>query len=149
MNFAVATDGSEQGEAAVEHAVRLAGATGGSVTIVHALAPSVSTEGGEDPITDVPDAAERLVVEDPGDATERGEHILENARRIAEDAGVDVRTELLEGEPVDAIRAFAESEGVDGIVVGHRGLSERYEDYLGSVAKSLVEHSPVPVTVVT
>lgn len=149
MNFAVATDGSAQSEAAVEHAIALAAATGGSVTVVHALAPSVTSEGGEDPIADVPDAAERLVVEDPGDATERGERILDEARSLADDSGVTVRTELLEGDPVESITAFAESEDVDGIVVGHRGLSGRYEDYLGSVAKSLVEHSPVPVTVVT
>lgn len=148
MEFAVATDGSTHSEAAIEHALALAEATGGRLSVLHVRSPTVTEEVRDGPVAEVADAADRLVVEDPDDAEERGERILDDAARVADDAPVPVRTELLEGDPVEAVVEFAEREGVNGIVVGHRGLSERYEDHLGSVAKSLVTRSPVPVTVV-
>lgn len=149
VKFVVATDGSAHSEAAIEHGVALAEATDGSMTVLHVVDRSVQAEGGADPIVDLPDAAERLVVEDPDDAVERGEEILENAAAMVEEAGIPVDTELLEGDAVETIAEFAEQEGADGVVVGHRGLSERYEEHLGSVSKSLVERSTVPVTVVS
>lgn len=147
MDFVVATDGSEQSEVALRHAVDLAEATGGSLTVVHVVTPSVQTEGGSDPVVDPANAADRLLV-DEGDAEARGERILENAAALAEELGATVETELLHGDPVDAIASYAAESEADGVVVGHRGLTRRAEEHLGSVAKSLVERSPVPVTVV-
>jgi nucleotide-binding universal stress UspA family protein len=38
--------------------------------------------------------------------------------------------------------------GVSGVYVGHRGLSEKHEQVVGSVAKSVVDKAGVPVTIV-
>ncbi len=149
MDFVVATDGSRQSEAALEHALDLAAAADGTVTVVHVVTPAVQAQGGSDPVVDPSRAADRLLVEDVGDAEVRGERILENAAAIAEDRGTSVETALLHGDPVETVAEFAAAESADGVVVGHRGLSERAEEHLGSVAKSLIERSPVPVTVVS
>lgn len=149
MDFVVATDGSEQSETALGHAIDLAEATDGTLTIVHVVTPEIQTQGGSSPVVDPTHAADRLLVEDVEDAEVRGERILENAAALAEDRDTTADTALLHGDPVDAISSYAEEIGADGVVVGHRGLTRRAEEHLGSVAKSLVERSPVPVTVVS
>ncbi len=149
MNFVVATDGSKQSEVALRHALDLAAATDGAVRVAHVVSPAVQTQGGNDPVVDLSNAADRLLMEDEHDAEVRGERILENAAAIAEDAGTTVETALLHGDPVETIAEYAAEVDADGVVVGHRGLTERAEEHLGSVAKSLVGRSPVPVTVVS
>jgi len=142
MRLLVAVDGSEQSTDALAHAERLAAAAGGSLTVVHAVDPGVHEVEDVDPT-----AEDRFVIEDEGEAEDRARRILDEAAAGVE--RVPVTTELLHGDPREAVPALAEAEGYDGIVVGHRGLSERRERVLGSVAKSLVERSRVPVTVVS
>ncbi len=149
MKFVVATDGSTQSEAALRHALDLAEATEGSVRVVHVVIPEVQTQGGSDPVVDPSNAADRLLMEDEHDAEDRGERILDNAARLAADHGATVETDLLHGDPVETVAEYAADQEADGVVVGHRGLTERAEEHLGSVAKSLVGRSPVPVTVVS
>jgi nucleotide-binding universal stress UspA family protein len=140
MRLLVAVDGSEQSDGALAHAVELVEAAGGSLAVVHAVDPAAHEVEGAT-------GGDRLVVEDEADAEARAERILDDAAARVE--SVPVTTELLHGDPREAIPEFAAEEGFDGIVVGHRGLSERRERVLGSVAKSLVERSTVPVTVVS
>ncbi len=52
------------------------------------------------------------------------------------------------GDPVREILAEARKNPPDLLVVGHRGLRGLEGVVMGSVAKSLVQHSPVPVLVV-
>ncbi|MEZ3144987.1 universal stress protein [Halobaculum sp. MBLA0143] len=138
----MATDGSDASEAAVDHACRLVERTGGSVSLVHAVNPTVSAEGGSRRDGD-------RLVQSVADAEERGERLLTEGERRVTDRGVDVAdTHLLYGEPTEEIPALAAEESYDGIVVGHRGLSDRYERVLGSVAKGLVGRTDIPVTVV-
>lgn len=148
MTLIVAVDGSEQARRALERAIAIADATGTDLEIVHAVDPAVYDEGGGDPAGDRGDVEDRLLIEDVEDAEERGEEILEEAAAIAAEAGIDAGTELLYGDPPNAISEYAESTGAEAVFVGHRGLSERAERLLGSVAKDLVELAPVPVTVV-
>lgn len=147
MHLVVCVDGSQGSDLALDHAVALADATDGRLTFVHAVDPQVYESPGAGPIADRPDAAENLVVEAVADAEDRGEEILEAAaERVGE---IETATELVYGDPVDAIATYVEERGdVDEIVVGHRAVGERYERVLGSVAKGLVERAPVPVTVV-
>ena len=51
-------------------------------------------------------------------------------------------------DPATVVPDYAAAESFDGLFVGHRGLSERYENLVGSVAKAILERSSVPVTVV-
>jgi nucleotide-binding universal stress UspA family protein len=147
MKLLVAVDGSEQSDAALEHALALAGPDD-DVTVVHAVDPDVYSEGGTEPISDITDADERLLVETVEDAERRGAGILEDAADLAADRGVTVETDLLYGDALEVISDFAVDEGYDQVVVGHRGLSERAERVVGSLAKGLVSRARVPVTVV-
>lgn len=147
LRFLVATDGSEESDDALSRAIEFASTAGAHLTIVHAVTPRIHAEGTE-PIRSLSDAERRLILEDVEDAEQRGEAILEAAARRAEDTDVEVETALLYGEPVESIVEYAAEEEFDGIYVGHRGLSDRAESYLGSVANGLVRRSSVPVTVV-
>lgn len=151
MHLVVCVDGSQGSDLALDHAVALADATDGRLTLVHAVDPQVYESPGAGPIADRPDAEDRgqenLVVEAVADAEDRGQEILEAAvDRVGE---LETEADLVYGDPVDAIATYAEDRGdVDEVVVGHRAVGERYERVLGSVAKGLVERAPVPVTVV-
>jgi nucleotide-binding universal stress UspA family protein len=148
MKFLVAVDGSRQSEQTIEYAVELATAAGASVTLVYAVDPEVYSEGGMEPISNLSDAEQRLVIEDIEDTEHRAEDVLDEATRIAADLGREVDAEIIYGDPVVSIPAYAENEGYDNLFVGHRGRSERTERVVGSVAKGIVERSDVPVTVV-
>ena len=141
MRYLVAIDGSDASEAALDHACLLAERTEGSVTLAHAVNPSVYSDGA----TRHDDALIQRVSE----AEDRGERLLREAReRVADRPTVVADDHILYGEPTEVLSELAEEEGFDGIVVGHRGLSDRYERVLGSVAKGLIGRTTIPVTVV-
>lgn len=148
MHFLVAVDGSNESLAALERAIEMADPLGASVTVVHAVNPDVYELGGMEPITTLADADERLIVESLKSAEERGEDILSEAASVAGENGFDVAIELLYGQPAQQIVEYAEEHGVDAVYLGHRGMSDRLEGLLGSVAKSVLGQAEVPVTVV-
>lgn len=75
--------------------------------------------------------------------------ILDNARDQLEEAGLsDVRSDYIMGDPASKILEYAEQNGVDLIVIGHRGLGPR-GGLLGSVARKLVNMTTVSVLVAT
>lgn len=148
MKFLVAVDGSKQSDAALDYARRIAEATDASLTVVHAVTPQVYAEGGDAPIESLSEAESRLITEAVSDAESRAQTLVDEAVARLDDAPVPVEGELLYGDPIVVVPEYADAGGFDGIFVGHRGLSRRYEGLLGSVAKALVERSTVPVTVV-
>lgn len=148
MHYLVAVDGSEESLEALERAIAVAEPTGGSITVVHAVNPDVYEVGGMEPITGPGDADDRLLLESVESAEERGSEVLEEAMATAADHGIDVDADLLYGPPAERIVEYADDHGVDGIYIGHRGMSDRLEGLLGSVAKTVVERATVPVTVV-
>lgn len=144
MEFIVATDGSAASERAIEHALDIGDGMGAKLTAVYAVEPDVyEAEHGDNT-----DPEQRLVIEDISDAEQRGQDALGNATEIATERGSDIETQLLYGDPVDAIPGYADEQDVDGVFVGHRGLSNEHEAVLGSVAKGLIDRASVPVTVV-
>jgi len=148
MNILVAVDGSTAAENALAHAIEIAEGIDGSITIAHAVNPTVEQVRGNEPTTSFADADARLILEGVENAEDRGEEILEEAVEQADELGFDVEQTLLYGPPAATIADFAQSDGFDAIFVGHRGRSEKVERYLGSVAKTLVERATIPVTVV-
>lgn len=148
MHVLVAVDGSPESADALAHALTVAGGADDRVTIVHAVDPSVYEIGGSEPISDIADASDRILLESVSDAEERGQDVLEEAAETAERVGVEAETELLYGPPVERIVSYAERAAVDLVVVGHQGMSDRLEGVLGSVAKTVAERSSVPVTIV-
>jgi nucleotide-binding universal stress UspA family protein len=140
MRYLIATDGSEESDAAVKYAARQAVAFDATLEIAHVLEPETELVEGE------------IVLPGGDRATQLGEQTLDQARRLAVDAadaeGPRIETELLAGRPAHAIAERADETGVDAIYVGHRGLTEERERVVGSVAKSVLDRANVPVTVV-
>lgn len=62
--------------------------------------------------------------------------------------GVDVRTVVRHGHPAQTLCDLAEEHGVTQLVVGRTGETRLRAALFGSVPSSLVQISPVPVTVV-
>jgi nucleotide-binding universal stress UspA family protein len=64
-----------------------------------------------------------------------GDKIVEKARKAVEAKGVkDVKTQVVDGNPVDNILAAAEHEKADLIVMGRRGLGNVAGMLMGSVS---------------
>lgn len=137
MRFIVAVDGSEESKEAIRHAVEVAEPLGASIEIIHSITPEIYSEEG------------RVLIEDMSDAEERSVSVLEGSEEVARSEGFnDVTTESLYGEPAEEIAEHADETGADGVFVGHRGISNEYEDVVGSVAQELIRRATVPVTVV-
>ncbi|XGI84576.1 universal stress protein [Halorutilales archaeon Cl-col2-1] len=138
MKFAVAVDGSDQSDNAVSYAMNIAECLGASVTLLHSSVPEIYSEGGD------------MLIEDMSEAETRGETVLADARETAEsqNSEIEISAELLYGDPADEIVRYAEDEEFDAIYVGHRGMSQKQEDLMGSVAQEIVRRASMPVTVV-
>ncbi|GAC1410949.1 MAG: universal stress protein [Actinomycetota bacterium] len=89
--------------------------------------------------------AELLVlhVGDPG----AGEGVLKDATaRFG--TGLTVHTKSVNGDPADMICDTAETEGVDLIVVGNKGMTGAKRFLLGSVPNQVSHHAPCNVLIV-
>jgi nucleotide-binding universal stress UspA family protein len=172
-----ATDGSDTGARAVDCAIELAASLGTPLLIVHVQTDARPGEGLRryaemehlvEPVPPPPPPAsdeprETLSTgyweglspdEAEGGGTEglnvaAGEDILRRAIDRACAGGLsDVHSELLEGEPADAIIAHAASQNVDMIVLGSRGLGALRGALQGSVSQKVVHHAACTVVVV-
>ncbi len=79
---------------------------------------------------------------------EYAEDLFVEARSIAAEAGVDLRTETTTGDPARVIVEYAAENEVDEILIGAHAATGVVSVLLGSVAEAVVRRSPVPVTVV-
>lgn len=139
MRYIVATDGSEESNEAVAYAAEHAAVFDATLEIVTAITPETEILDGE------------LVLQKRTAVTDEGEQRLNAAREHATDtasAAITVETALLTGRPAEVIAQRAAETDADAIFVGHRALSPKHEEAVGSVAKSLVSKANVPVTVV-
>ncbi len=114
----VATDGSDDSDAAVEAALDLAHDTSGRLLVL-SVVPEASGDGAEEGDGSDPDA------EPP--ARDEDEEVIE-ANDLTNDVvdhavewGLEATPLVWEGEPADAILAAAESHGADVIVIGSSG----------------------------
>ncbi len=81
---------------------------------------------------------------------DRGQHVLDRAKEVLESLGAHyIRSVLsISTSAAQEIVSFAEKETVDLIVIGSRGLGSGARFFLGSVAATVVKHSPCCVYVV-
>jgi nucleotide-binding universal stress UspA family protein len=132
----VPTDGSDESMAAVDHALDIAtayDATLHALYVVDQRALSSYYEAG--PL--MGDLIDNL--------TSVGERAVAGVRERAEERGVAVETEVMQGLPAAAIREYSDDNEVDLVVMGTHGRTgvERY--LLGSVTERVVRTSDVPV----
>ena len=132
----LATDGSQEADKAVSYALNLASRYHSKVYIVHAYTRIPEMFG--EPIYD------SMLSERTSDSLQ----ILARAARPLRDAGVNVDTELLEGDAAEAILRVADIRDSDLIIIGARGMNELQERLLGSASYHVIHHAKCPVLVV-
>ena len=79
---------------------------------------------------------------------EHFEQLLEEARNRAQEAGIELKTEIRIGHPAKTIVEVAQEGGFDLILVGHTGLSEVWARFLGTTAEKVSRHAPCSVLIV-
>lgn len=134
----LATDGSEDSRAALDHAVEVAAATGASLHVVSVVETRTAYDNA---IIDPEEVKENL----RADAVEA----VEAAAAVAAAEDVSCETTVEEGVPPEQVLEVAERVGADLVVVGATGRSGFKRLVLGSTAEQLLESSgTAPVVVV-
>jgi len=78
----------------------------------------------------------------------QAQSILQKAMDAIDTTHLDVHTELIEGDPAEAIIDVAKTRNSDVIVMGSRGLGRLAGLVLGSTSQKVVSHAPCPVLIV-
>lgn len=139
MKILLPVDGSEGALTAVRHALQLrAQGLRAAYVLLNVQEPPTLYEMA------VAHDAERLR------ALQRaaGEDLLSQPQALLEGAGVLFESEVVAGEPVNALLELAENYGCAAIILGARGVGSPQRGGLGSVASGVVQRAPIPVTVV-
>jgi len=133
----VAIDGSRHAAAAVSEAIAIASRDGARLTLMHVLAaPHAAFIAG-------PYMPPPL----PAFTAAEAETLLDELASTVPE-GTPVHTIVREGSPADEILKRAEGSQHDLIVIGSRGHGAAASMLLGSVSRSVVHRSGVPVIVV-
>ena len=135
------TDFSKASSAAYKRAVDMAKGNRAELLLVHVLPPAVPmmADGYVSP----------QVYEDMANATRAyGQKHLTALVRKAKQAGVRVKSLLLEGIPHERIATAARSKKADLLVIGTHGRTGLAKLFLGSVASRVLAVAPCPVLTV-
>jgi nucleotide-binding universal stress UspA family protein len=79
---------------------------------------------------------------------DEAQNILQKAVEAIGEVPAEVHTELIEGNPAEAIISVATTRNSDLIVMGSRGLGMLAGLVLGSTSQKVVSHAPCPVLIV-
>ncbi len=88
------------------------------------------------------------VREETGTAARRFHSVLQHARAMAQEHGVQLHTHVVAGHPVRDIVGLAAELKIDLLVIGATGHSALYERMIGSRADRIMQLAPCPVLVV-
>lgn len=137
----VGYDGSDSARKALDFAVDVARMQGGSVVVAHVLEWSPYSF-----LT--PTELEERHMRRAEELARAEKAILAPVIADLKDSGVPVATALKYGHIAETICAIAKAESAEQIVIGRTGHSELSSRLFGSVAGSLAQAAPVPVTIV-
>lgn len=145
QNIVVGIDGSETAAIALQHALALAKAGGGTLHVVNAyqnvslgMAAMASGTGG---------ASVDLDLLNNG-MQQHGDTVCAAAADAATAEGVTVKTHVVCSDPADALVDVATAVAADLLVVGNRGMSGMKRFMLGSVPNRISHHSPCSLLIV-
>ena len=135
-NILLPVDGSKFMERNIDYACDFAKTMDSKLTLIHVVTLPAVVEPGF-PI-------------DPRPFEEAGRRILDNAKKIAMDKGVESDTilETTFGNAAQKILKVAEEKKIDLIIIGSRGHSRLRNLLVGSVCDTVVRNAPCPVLVV-
>lgn len=133
----VPTDGSEEVDRALDHALRIAADHDAAVHALFVVDGRVLKAARED--------RESVAA----DLRTQGEDAVGRVAERAAEAGVEVATAVREGTPDVTIRSYADEVDADVVVMAPRGLTGRDRlQSLGSVTERVVTGAARPVLVV-
>lgn len=139
MKILVPVDGSVAALQAVRQALRM---------VDEGLRATLVLANVQEPAT----LYEMLLAHDPEViervSAEAGLHLLEPARALAREAGVEHEIEVARGDPAHTLVDIVENFGCDMVVMGARGMGALRSAWLGSVSHEVIHAAPVPVLVV-
>ncbi len=136
MNIAVAIDGSENALRAAKHAITLAQYLPEAHLEVIYVADYNKAKD------------ERLLSQSPESLTLKREQKVHPILELAKDVGVKTKITMLKGNPSQEIIKYVNSEQIDQLVIGSRGLNTFQEMVLGSVSHKVMKHVNCPITIV-
>jgi nucleotide-binding universal stress UspA family protein len=136
--IAVATDGTETADRAVDVAFDIAERYSARLLILSAYTPP-SVKQVEKERAGLPEEVQWTV-----HAAGQVDTILGTARYRARERGLEAETIARTGEPAEVICALAAEHDVDLLVVGNKGMNRRV---FGSVPRSVCQHAPCSVVV--
>lgn len=134
----IANDGTDPSEAAIGHAISIADAFDASLHVVYVRSGAEQPPGIEDP-------------EEHPDLKAKRQRVLNEPKKRAEKAGIDVTAVSLQGRggnTADALVKYAQDKDIDLIVLGTHGRSGFDRLVVGSVAEGVVRKAPAPVVTV-
>ena len=139
----IPTDGSEPAERAAGKGVELAAQHGATVHALYAVEPIPlgGLSSGPEPAS----AGHGKVIDEQKREAQRA---LDAVSEMCTDSDVEVVTTIEYGKPHDEILEYADSEGMDAIVMGTHGRSGVERVVIGSVAEKVVRRSGIPVMTV-
>jgi nucleotide-binding universal stress UspA family protein len=140
----VAIDGSPQSDKAAEEAVRLASISGAKIksklyavmVLPNMKTPSFTDFFPEKPATEMPGWQEKR---------DRLFYVVE---KVAAEAGVDLESMIMYGDPAEELMMLAEEKNCDVIVVGSSGKGRMKRTLLGSVSTKISLHAHCSVYIV-
>lgn len=136
----VPTDGSLGSIRAGHLAVRMLAGGDGHLTLLFVIDRAVLAE--------LRRFAERTEAEVEGELRDHGLRYLELLEREARETGVEVDSQVREGDPFEEIVALARQVGAELIVMGHVGQRGTRRVLLGSVTQRVLDFAHCPVLVV-
>ena len=135
MRVLLATDGSEQAQAATAWLPTVPLPRPSTVRVLAIVAPA----RGLPALLEGRDDRRRL--------HEHAGRIVSEAQGTLVGCGADVETQVAEGDPREEIVRMAEEWSADLVVLGARGLGPLSRALLGSVSTAVVRHAPCAVLV--
>lgn len=136
MKIAVAIDGSENALRAAKHAVTIAQHLPEACLDVIYVSDYNKAKD------------ERLLSQSPESLTLKRERKVQPIIELAKDAGVKTETIMLKGNPSQEIVKYVNSEEINQLVIGSRGLNALQEMVLGSVSHKVMKQVNCPITIV-
>jgi len=133
----VGLDGSERSRYALEEALNFAKNTKAEVIAVSVIPPQRELVSSFSLFTHIKDLIRKNY-----------KKALEEAKDLAEEKGLTIKTVLEEGNPHEKIIEVSQKEGCDLIVIGRRGLTAFEKILLGSTAHRVINNSPIDVLIV-
>jgi nucleotide-binding universal stress UspA family protein/predicted transcriptional regulator len=139
----VPLDGSEEGEASLPWATKLAQDRGLSLTLARVAEYPNYAAGGFDESMSVAVYEEVLEIEE-----DEAKKYLERVRQQLAETGLQVEAIMRDGRPAFTLLDLADELSAAAIVIASHGLGGFKRVVLGSVARQLVSHTSIPVFLV-